>query len=84
MLILNNAILSIRSGLEDLAIGTPARNLSAIRNLHAGVVLLLKSRLLELSPAGSDEILLKQKIKPRLDTSGTVEFVGTGKKTVER
>jgi hypothetical protein len=43
----------------------------------------LKSRLLELSPAGSDEVLLKQKIKSRLDTSGTVEFVGSGKKTVD-
>jgi hypothetical protein len=83
MSILNNAVMSIQVGLEDLIAGTPARMLSSVRNLHAGVLLLLKSRLLELSPPGSDEVLLKQKIKPRMDGSGHLEFVGSGKKTVE-
>ncbi len=81
--ILNNAVMSIQVGLEDLASGTPGRMLSSVRNLHAGVLLLLKARLLELSPAGSDEVLLKQKIKPRIGTGGQLEFVGSGKKTVE-
>jgi hypothetical protein len=74
------AALSIQVGLEDLALGTPARLLSSVRNLHAGVLLLRKARLLELSPEGSDEVLLKQKIRPRLNSAGGVDFVGTGKK----
>ncbi|MES1174032.1 MAG: hypothetical protein ABUL62_06860 [Myxococcales bacterium] len=80
--ILNNAAMSIQVGIEDLAAATPARVLSAVRSLHAGVLLLLKARLLELSPEGSDEVLLKQRIKPKL-TDGGLEFVGTGQKTVE-
>jgi DNA-directed RNA polymerase subunit RPC12/RpoP len=83
MSLLNNAVMSVQLGLEDLEKGTGARNLSAVRNLHAGVVLLLKAKLLELSAPGSDEVLLKQKIKPRLAKSGRIEFVGTGRKTVE-
>jgi DNA-directed RNA polymerase subunit RPC12/RpoP len=83
MTILSNAVMSIQVGLEDLTAGTPSRTLSAIRNLHAGVVLLLKARLVELSPAGSDEVLLKQRIKPRRAPAGQLEFVGAGKKTVE-
>lgn len=83
MSILNNAVMSIQVGLEDLSSGGAGRMLSSVRNLHAGVLLLLKARLLELSPAGSDEVLLKQKIKPRIGASGELEFVGSGKKTVE-
>lgn len=83
MSLLNNAVMSIQLGLEDLEKGTGGRNLSAVRNLHAGVILLLKAKLLELSAPGSDEVLLKQKLKPRLAKSGSIEFVGTGRKTVE-
>ncbi|HVY30066.1 MAG TPA: hypothetical protein VHB79_26090 [Polyangiaceae bacterium] len=83
MTILSNAALSIQVGVEDLAAGTPARTLSSVRSLHAGVLLLLKARLLELSPEGSDEVLLKQKIKPKLTESGGLQFVGTGHKTVD-
>jgi ribosomal protein L37E len=81
--ILNNAAMSIQVGIEDLALATPARVLSSVRNLHAGVLLLLKARLLELSPAGSDEVLLKQKIKPHLDDGGQLQFIGSGTKTVD-
>lgn len=81
--ILKNAAMSIQVGLEDLAVGTPARMLSSVRNLHAGVLLLLKARLLDLSPTGSDEVLLKQKIHPRRDQDGRLEFAGSGKKTVD-
>jgi DNA-directed RNA polymerase subunit RPC12/RpoP len=81
--ILNNAAMSIQVGVEDLVVGTPARTLSSVRSLHAGVLLLLKARLLDLSPEGSDEVLLKQKIKPTLAESGELQFVGSGHKTVD-
>lgn len=83
MSVLNNAVMSIQVGLEDLATGTPPRMLSSVRNLHAGVLLLLKACLLDLSPEGSDEVLLKQKIQPRRDDDGRLEFTGSGKKTVD-
>jgi DNA-directed RNA polymerase subunit RPC12/RpoP len=81
--ILKNAAMSIQVGVEDLAVGTPARVLSSVRSLHGGVLLLLKARLLELSPNGSDEVLLKQKIKPSLTDGGQLQFVGSGRKTVD-
>ena len=83
MQILSNAILSIQMGLEDLEANTLGRNLSGVRNPHSGVLLLLKARLQELSPEGSDEVLLKQRISPRKNSSGTLDFIGTGKKTVD-
>jgi hypothetical protein len=83
MSILNNAVLSIQVGLEDFAAGTPGRLLSAVRNLHAGVLLMLKARLQSLCPPGSDDVLLKQRITPRLGATGQVEFVGSGGKTVD-
>jgi len=81
--ILNNAVMSIQVGLQDLKLGSPGRILSAIRNLHAGVLLLLKARLAELSPENSDDVLLKQRIEPTRGPEGEVSFVGSGKKTVE-
>ena len=43
---------------------------------------MLKEKLRRLSPPGSDEVLLKQKIKP-VNTPTGISFVGTGKKTVD-
>lgn len=83
MSIIQNATLSIQAGLEDLQAATPSRTLSCVRNLHAGVLLLLKAKLQELSPAGSDDVLLKQRIVPRRGSSGSVDFAGHGKKTVD-
>ncbi len=83
MSILNNAVMAIQVGLEDFSKGTQPRLLSSIRNLAAGVLLLLKARLQELSPADSDEVLLKVKIKPKRDKSGQLTWSGSGKKTVD-
>jgi len=83
--ILENAIQSIQIGIEDYLelSDDPRRTLSAVRNLSAGVLLLLKERLRELSPASSDEALIKQKIQPMRMADGTVFFQGDGKKTVD-
>jgi len=42
-----------------------------------------KEKLRRLSPAGSDEVLIKQKILPQIDESGQIVFVGQGRKTVD-
>jgi len=81
--LLKNAIVSIRLGLEDYESKDKRRVISSVRNFHAGVLLLLKEKLRLLSPPNSDEVLIKEKILPRLDANGKLVFVGNGKKTVK-
>jgi hypothetical protein len=81
--ILENAVQSIQIGVEDYESDDPRRILSAIRNVTAGILLLFKEKLRELSPNDSDESLIKQKIKPTIDILNEVKFIGSGKKTVD-
>lgn len=84
MSILKNAADSIRIGMEDFHDDDPPRVLSAIRNIYAGILLLFKYKLQELSPDGSKEALLKTNIVPVIDpATGQTTWIGTGKKTVE-
>jgi hypothetical protein len=81
--ILENAVQSIQIGVEDYESDDPRRMLSAIRNVTAGILLLFKEKLRVLSPDDSDESLIKQKIKPTINSLSEVKFVGSGKKTVD-
>jgi len=81
--ILTNAVQSIQIGVEDFQSDDSRRVLSAIRNVTAGILLLFKEKLRLLSPADSDEVLIKQKIQPEFDPNGKVVFRGDGKKTVD-
>lgn len=81
--ILANAVQSIQIGIEDFQSSDPRRALSAIRNITAGILLLFKEKLRELSPSDSDEVLIKQRVQPEFDTNGNVVFKGDGKKTVD-
>ena len=81
--ILANAVASVQIGVEDYLSDDPRRVLSAVRNLSAGILLLFKERLRDLSPSDSDEVLIKQQIHPKRGASGTLVFLGTGKKTVD-
>ncbi len=83
MSLLKNAIDSIIIGLEDYQSSDDRRILSAARNIFAGILLLFKHKLCELSPPGSDEVLIKQKVLPKIDTNGTIRWIGKGKKTVD-
>lgn len=80
--ILDNAITSISIGVEDFLRDSNSRNLSAIRNIYSGVLLLFKEKLRRLSPEGSNEVLVKEKISVKLDEKNNLIFVGDGKKTV--
>lgn len=80
--LLTNAVESIRAGLEDYRADTRPRLLSAVRNLHAGVLLLFKEALRRRSPPESDEVLVRARIEPRIGAGGAIRFVGVGKKTV--
>lgn len=83
MSIVENAMSAIRLGLADFASGEDERLLSALRNLHAGILLLYKAKLSSLSPAGSDDVLIKKKILPKLTPDRTITFVGAGRRTVD-
>lgn len=81
--ILKNAINSIIIGLEDYQSKDERRIVSAARNIFAGILLLFKYKLCELSPSDSDEVLIKQKVIPKIDARGRIKWIGKGKKTVD-
>ncbi|KVL18275.1 hypothetical protein [Burkholderia cepacia] len=81
--ILKNAVQSIQIGIEDFQSTDSRRVLSATRNIVAGVLLLFKEKLRLLSPNGSDEVLIKQKLLPQYGPNNSVVFKGEGKKTVD-
>ena len=81
--LLSNAVAAIRLGVEDYGSTDPDRVLSAVRNITAGILLVFKEKLRLLSPHGSDEVLLKERLRPALMPSGEISFVGAGRKTVD-
>lgn len=83
MSILQNALDSIAIGLEDFESTDERRIISSTRNIFAGILLLFKHKLCELSPEGSDEVLIKQRVLPEIDATGAVNWIGKGKKTVD-
>jgi hypothetical protein len=83
MSILKNAIDSIAIGLEDFQSSDERRIISSARNIFAGILLLFKHKLCELSPSNSDEVLIKQRVLPEIDATGAVRWIGKGKKTVD-
>ena len=83
MSILKNAIDSIIIGVEDYNMDDERRLVSSTRNIYAGILLLFKEKLVQLSPVGSDEVLIKQKILPHLNESNELFWIGEGQKTVD-
>lgn len=81
--LLTNAVESIQVGIEDWQAATRARLLSAVRNIHAGILLLFKEALFRQSPDGSNEVLIKMRIVPEADAQSGIKFVGVGRKTVD-
>lgn len=83
MSILNNAVDSIVLGLEDYESSDKRRLISCTRNIFAGILLLFKHKLSVLSPKNSDEVLIKQQVLPKKDSTGQIIWSGKGKKTVD-
>ncbi len=84
MSLFDNAIGAIQIAIEDFTSNDDRRVHGAIRNLHAGILLLCKVKLQRLSQPGTDEVLLKQKVEPRQEPDGSISWMGTGKKTVDQ
>jgi hypothetical protein len=83
MKLLNNAVVSIHIALQDCDAPQQERILSAVRNLHAGILLLFKEKLLRLSPPDSRDILLMAKTEFIKNADGKAIAVGAGRKTVD-
>lgn len=83
MSIYKNGIASIQVGVIDMQSSDQGRIISGLRSIHAGILLLIKEKLVRLSPLDSDEVLIKQKIKPSIDVNGCIKFIGEGNKTVD-
>jgi hypothetical protein len=81
--ILDNAVQSIQIGIEDYRSDDARRILSAVRNVQAGILLLCKEHLRRLSPADTEEVLVKLKSKP-VRRGGTIVMVGDGRRTVDQ
>lgn len=81
--LLSNAVNSIQIGVEDYQSTDPRRMLSAVRNLSAGILLLFKERLRELSPPGSEDVLIMQNIRPTRGSDGAIHFNGSRRRTVD-
>jgi len=81
--LLTNAITSIKLGVEDYQTVNPDRMLSAVRNVHAGILLLYKEALRRKSPPESNDVLVKAQMRPEMNAAGELSFVGIGKKTVD-
>ena len=87
MSILKNAIDSIQLGVEDQQVakneGKSKRNISAVRNICAGILLLYKEKLCRLSPCDDKELLIKQDFIFYRDEAGVIKLKAKGKKTVD-
>lgn len=81
--ILKNAVQSLQIGIEDFGSPDKRRVLSSVRNISAGMLLLFKEKLRELSPPDSDEVLLKSRVTFKRNADSSMQAVGIGKKTVD-
>lgn len=79
----NNAIASIRMGVEDYKLKEDARYISAVRNLYAGVLLLAKEALVRAVPNENPELILGVGFKQAPDGNGGIRFKKFGKKTID-
>ncbi|HDU8445776.1 MULTISPECIES: hypothetical protein [Morganellaceae] len=83
MSIIKNAIDSIQIGVEDFQSDDDRRSISAVRNIAAGILLLYKEKLCQLSPDNNRELLIKQNIRPVKNEKDEIVFEGKGHKTVD-
>lgn len=81
--ILTNAVEAVQVGIEDWQADTRPRLLAAVRSIHAGILLLFKEKLRRLSPADSNEVLVKAKTRIERTPDGHIRHVGDGRRTVD-
>lgn len=75
-----NVVTSIQLGIEDYLSADERRSLSAVHNLTAGLLQLFKEESCRLSPADSDEVLVKKLLRLTIGGDGFRD-ASYGKKT---
>lgn len=81
--VFNNAVDSIKMGIEDYARDTPARALSAVRNFYSGLLLLGKELLIRAAPLADPDEVIGAKFAPVPDGRGGLNHVVEGHQTVD-
>ena len=81
--IFDNAITSIRLGIEDFETDDDDRMMSAARNYYAGLLLLAKECLVSAAPAAEAMTIVGARFKPIPNNSGGVDHVVDGYTTVD-
>ena len=79
--LLQHAINSLELGIQDAKAADPRRVSSAVRNLYAGLLLLLKEKLAQESP--NDDVLIYTKFTWVRDGQGNVVAKPCGKNTID-
>lgn len=74
-----NAVASIRMGVEDYQQQDDDRDISAVRNLYAGVLLLAKEALIRKAPKADPRAVIAQTFKPVPDGKGGMTFNASDK-----
>lgn len=81
--IFDNAVVSIRIGIEDFEMGSDERMLSAARNYYAGLLLLAKECLVQQVPEAEAMEVIGARFKPKPDGDGGVVHIPDGYTTVD-
>ncbi|TPG39836.1 hypothetical protein EAH79_14235 [Sphingomonas koreensis] len=85
----DNAVASIRMGIEDYQSQDAFRDISAVRNYYAGVLLLAKEALVQRFPDEDPDVILAAKVRPvadgermmmAADGTATVDFANIGRR----
>ena len=80
---MENAVASLRMGIEDYAAPSPERALSAVRNFYAGVLLLGKEVLVRAAPLADPDEVIGARYEPVQDGQGGVQHVMQGQQTID-
>lgn len=78
-----NAIASIRMGVEDYRQQDSDRDVSAVRNFYAGVLLLAKETLIRKAPLADAQLVIGARLKPVPDGQGGIEMAKVGHTTID-
>lgn len=78
-----NAVHSIQLGVEDYQANDPRRALSAVRNFHAGLLLLAKEVLVRAAPEAAETEIIAARFKPVPDGFGGVAYQAVSGRTID-
>ena len=78
-----NAVESIKLGVQDYLANDPARALSAVRNFYAGLLLLAKEVLVRAAPDAEESEIIAARYKPVPDGSGGIKYVAVSQRTID-